>query len=91
MYNFQRNFCSRVNKCVMAVASATFTTVLVVLGQALAAVFAYLLAVHNSRHDNQVQKQEKIDNAKQKVDDACDHGSLSDLLDATKELGDAKK
>ena len=28
---------------------------------------------------------------KQKVDDVCHNGDLSDLLDATKELGDAKK
>lgn len=72
-------------------AAVTFTTVLAVIGQAIAAVFAYLLAVHNSRHDKKAQKQEKIDNAKQKVDDACNNGSLSDLLDATKELGDAKR
>lgn len=74
----------------MAVAT-TFTTVLVVIGQAIAAVFAYLLTVHNTRHDKKTQKQEKIDNAKQKVDDACNNGSLSDLLDATKELGEAKR
>ena len=75
----------------MMIASAAFTTVLVVIGQALAAIFAYMLAVHNTKHDKQTQKQEKIENAKHKVDDACDHGSLSDLLDATKDLGDAKK
>ena len=73
------------------VVATTFTTVLVVIGQAIAAVFAYLLAVHNNRHDKKTQKQEKIDNAKQKVDDACNNGSLSDLLDATKELGEAKR
>ena len=74
----------------MAVAT-TFTAVLAVIGQAIAAVFAYLLAVHNTRHNKKAQKQEKIDNAKQKVDDACNNGSLSDLLDATKELGEAKR
>lgn len=73
------------------VVATTFTTVLAVIGQAIAAVFAYLLTVHNTRHDKKAQKQEKIDNAKQKVDDACNNGSLSDLLDATKELGEAKR
>ena len=73
------------------IVATTFTTVLAVIGQAIAAVFAYLLAVHNTRHDKKTQKQEKIDNAKQKVDDACNNGSLSDLLDATKELGEAKR
>ena len=73
------------------VVATTFTTVLAVIGQAIAAVFAYLLAVHNTRHDKKTQKQEKIDNAKQKVDDACNNGSLSDLLDATKQLGEAKR
>ena len=74
----------------MAVAT-TFTTVLAVIGQAIAAVFAYLLAVHNTRHDKKAQKQEKIDNAKQKVDDACNKGTLSDLLDATSDLGKEKR
>ena len=75
----------------MAAASVTLTAVLVAIGQAIAAIFAYMLAVHNSKNDKQSQKQEKIDNAKQKVDDACNNGSLSDLLDATKELGDANR
>ena len=73
------------------IVATTFTTVLAVIGQAIAAVFTYLLAVHNTRHDKKAQKQEKIDNTKQKVDDACNNGSLSDLLDATKELGEAKR
>ena len=61
------------------------------LAQAIVAIFTYLLAVHNTRNDKNKQKQEKIDEAKDKLKDACDNGSISDLLDATKELGDAKK
>ena len=76
----------------MAIASGTaITTLLAALAQAVVAVFAYLLAVHNQKNDKSKQKQDKIDKAKQKVDDACQNGDLSDLLDATKELGDAKK
>lgn len=76
----------------MAVASGTaITTLIAALAQAVVAVFAYLLAVHNQKNDKNKQKQEKIGQAEKKVDDACNNGSISDLLDATKELGDAKK
>lgn len=37
----------------MAAASVTLTAVLVAIGQAIAAVFAYMLAVHNSKNDKQ--------------------------------------
>jgi len=37
----------------MAAASVTLMTVLAVIGQAIAAVFAYLLAVHNTKNDKQ--------------------------------------
>ena len=76
----------------MAIASGiALTTLIAALAQAVVAVFAYLLAVHNQKNDKNKQKQEKIDKAEQKVDDVCHNGDLSDLLDATKELGDAKK
>ena len=76
----------------MAVASGTaITTLIAALAQAVVAVFAYLLAVHNQKNDKNKQKQEKIEQAEKKVDDACNNGSISDLLDATKELGDAKR
>lgn len=76
----------------MAVASGTaITTLIAALAQAVVAVFAYLLAIHNQKNDKQSQKKEKIEKAKDKIDDVCNNGSLSDLLDATKELGDAKK
>ena len=77
---------------VMAVASGTaITTLIAALAQAIVAVFAYLLAVHNSKNDKSSKKKENIETAEGKVDDACHTGNLSDLLDATKELGDAKK
>ena len=54
-------------------------------------MFAYLLAIHNSKNDKSIKKKEKIETAEGKIDDACHNGNLSDLLDATKELGDSKK
>ena len=76
----------------MAIASGTaLTTLIAALAQAVVAVFAYLLAIHNQKNDKQIQKKDKIDKAKDKIDDVCHNGDLSDLLDATKELGDAKK
>ena len=54
-------------------------------------MFAYLLAVHNSKNDKSIKKKEKIETAEGKLDDVCHNGNLSDLLDATKELGDSKK
>ena len=77
---------------VMAVASGTaITTLIAALAQAIVAVFAYLLAVHNSKNDKSSKKKENIEMAEGKVNDACHTGNLSDLLDATKELGDSKK
>ena len=76
----------------MAIASGTaITTLIAALAQAIVAVFAYLLAVHTTKNDKKTQKKEKIEQVEKKVDDACHTGDLSDLLDATKELGDAKR
>ena len=54
----------------MAITSGTaLTTLIAALAQAVVAVFAYLLAVHNQKNDKNKQKQEKIDKAEQKVDE----------------------
>ena len=71
--------------------STTVFAMIVAISNALVGLFAYLLALHNTRHDKQVQKEEKIEKAKAGVDDACDKGSLSDLIDAAKKIGDARK
>ena len=77
---------------VMAVASGTaITTLIAALAQAIVAVFAYLLAVHNTKNDKSKEKKESIEKAEQKLDDACNNGNISDLLDAAKELGDVKR
>lgn len=76
----------------MTITSGTaITTLIAAFAQAIVAVFAYLLAVHNTKNDKKTQKQEKIEQAEKKVDDACNNGSISDLLDATEDLGDAKR
>lgn len=72
-------------------AGTAITTLIAAFAQAIVAVFAYLLARHNTKNDTKTKRQENIDQAKDKVDDACHNGNLSDLLDATKDLGNKKK
>ena len=71
--------------------NATLLTVIKAICQAIVAVFSYFLAVHNTKNDKKIKIEQKTSNAKDKIDDACDEGTLGDLLDATKELGDSKK
>lgn len=74
-----------------AFTSTTIFAMIIAVSNALVGLFAYLLALHNTKHDKQNKKQEKIDDANKTIDEACDNGSLSDLIDAAKKLGDAKK
>ena len=74
-----------------AVVTTTLYAVIVAISHAIVAVFSYFLALHNTKHDKKAKKQEKIEEAKKIVEDACDNGSLSDLLDAAKKIGDARK
>ena len=71
--------------------STTIFAVIVAISNALVGFFAYLLALHNTRHDKQAQKEQKIEDAKKAIDDACDNGNLSDLIDAAKKIGEARK
>lgn len=71
--------------------TSTIFAVIVALSNAVVAVFSYILARHNAKNDKQKQKEEKIEAAEKKLEDACNNGSMSDLLDATKELGEAKR
>ena len=71
--------------------TSTIFAVIVALSNAVVAVFSYILARHNTKNDKQKQKEEKIEAAEKKLEDACNNGSMSDLLDATKELGEAKR
>lgn len=74
-----------------AITTTTIFAVIVAVSNALVGLFAYLLALHNTKNDKQAKKQEKIEEAKKIVDDACDNGNLSDLIDAAKKIGEARK
>ena len=74
-----------------AFTTTTLFAVIVAVSNALVGLFSYLLALHNAKHDKQAKKQEKIEEAKKVIDDACDNGNLSDLIDAAKQIGEAKK
>jgi len=80
----------KVNKVIMAI-NTTILTVITVIGQAIVALFSYFLAVHNTNNDKNKKREEKIDSAKNDIDTACDKGTISDLIDATKKLGDSHK
>lgn len=69
----------------------TIFAVLVAVSNAIVAIFSYMLAVHNTRNDKSAKKNDKIDSAEKNLKDACDKGTISDLLDTTKNLGDSKK
>lgn len=71
--------------------TTTIFAVIVAVSNALVGFFAYLLALHNSKNDKETQKQEKIDEVKKKIDDACDNGDLSKLLDAAKSMRVARR
>ena len=71
--------------------TATIYAVIATIAQAIVGITSYLLALHNAKYDKKAQKQEKMDAADKKIDQACNEGSLSDLLDATKQKGDARK
>lgn len=74
-----------------ATVTTTIFAVIVAVSNALVGLFAYLLALHNTKNDKKAKKEQKIEEAKKVIDDACDNGDLSDLIDAAKQIGDAKK
>ena len=74
-----------------AVTTTTLFAVIVAVSNALVGLFSYLLALHNTKYDKQAKKQENIEEAKKIVEDACDNGDLSDLIDAAKKIGEARK
>ena len=70
--------------------TSTIFAVLVAVSNAIVAVFTYLLAKHNHKNDKELHRQEKIDDAEKQLKDACDNGTMSDLIDATKKIGELK-
>ena len=71
--------------------SATVLAVIVAVSNAIVAIFSYVLAVHNSKTDKNAKKEEQQKEAEKKLEDACNNGSMSDLIDATKEIGNSKR
>ena len=71
--------------------STTLFAVIVAVSNAIVAIFTYIIALHNSKHDKQVKKEQKIDEANASLEDVCNHGTISDLIDATKKIGEAKQ
>ena len=61
------------------------------IAKAITAVFSYLFEMCKVKFDKKTRSQERIESAERKVDDACNKGTLSDLLDATIDLGKEKR
>ena len=71
--------------------STTIFAVIVALSNAVVAVFSYILARHNTKNDKQAKKEEQIAAAEDKLEDACNNGTLSELIDAAKKIGEARR
>lgn len=74
-----------------AITSTTIFAVLVAVSNAIVAIFSYMLALHNTKNDKSTKKAEEQSQAEDQLEDACDNGTLSDLIDATKKIGESKK
>lgn len=71
--------------------STTIFAVIVAVSNAIVAVFSYIIALHNTKHDKQKLKEEKKEEANKQLEEACNNGTLSDLLDASIKIGESKK
>lgn len=71
--------------------STTIFAVIVAVSNAIVAIFGYMLAMHNTRNDKNAKKSENIDKAEKELKEVCDNGDISELIDATKKIGQAKK
>lgn len=71
--------------------TTTLFAVVVAVSNALVALFTYLIALHNTCNDKSAKKAKECEKAEKQLDDACDKGTLSDLIDATKKIGEASK
>jgi HD-like signal output (HDOD) protein len=63
--------------------STSFMAVLTALFHAIGVLFSFLLAKHNTKNDKKLQKQNDLNAAKDNIANACDNGSISDLIDST--------
>lgn len=81
---------------VPAIVTTILTSISSMLGQilvqAFSAIAGFFKFVNEARRERrEKERQQKIDNAKKEVEDAVDRKSLSDLIDATKKLGDERR
>ena len=70
--------------------SATLFAVIVAVSNAIVAIFGYMLAKHNAKNDKEAKKAGKLEDAEKKLKDVCDNGTMSDLIDAAKDIGRLK-
>lgn len=71
--------------------SKSIYAVVIAVANAISAVFSYILALHNSGAKEKAKKEEIIKSAEKNLEDACNGGTISDLIDATKKIGEVRK
>ena len=71
--------------------TTTIFAVIVAVSNAIVALFSFLLAKHNTKHDKEAKKEEKKKEAEKQLKDACNNGNMSQLIDAAKQVGKAKR
>ena len=81
---------------VPAIVTTILSSIGSMLGQVLVEVFSaisgFFKFVNETRRAQQEkEKQEKIDNMKKEVEDVVDNKGLSELIDATKKLGNERQ
>lgn len=81
---------------VPAIVTTILSSIGSMLGQVLVEVFSaisgFFKFVNETRRAQQEkEKQQKIDNMKKEVEDAVDNKGLSELIDATKKLGNERQ
>lgn len=71
--------------------NASILAIITTIGQAIVAVFSFLLAVHKTKNDKDAKRKDDIEESEKQLDKICDNGTISELIDATKDLGKSKK
>jgi len=80
---------SAILSTVLSAVSSGFVKLLTAALVAVKEVFKYL---NNKRNDKkEADRKVAVENANKKIDEACDKGTLDDLLNASHELGKVKK
>jgi len=58
-------------------------SVITAIANAIAKLFGYMADVHHDNVEKEKEKEKQKDEASQALSDACDHGTIDDLIDAT--------